>query len=150
MTPHRNESTLRRAIADEVVDLRWRVLRAGLARELAVFEGDDEPTTRHIVAEIDGKIVGCATVLQRPWNGRPAWQVRGMAVEPELRGSGIGAKLLDKIDQIVRTEGHSTQLWCNARTPVIEFYRRHGWEVASEPFEVAHAGPHVKMARSLT
>jgi predicted GNAT family N-acyltransferase len=134
---------------EEIIDLRHEILRRGLARKLAHFDGDDEPTTRHVVAEIDGRIVGCATILRRPWNGQPAYQLRGMAVAEGLQGQGIGTKLLNEIDRVVREEGFTSQLWCNARTPASKFYRKHGWEIASDAFVIQHAGPHVKMTRKL-
>ena len=40
-------------------------------------------------------------------------------------------------------------MWCNARTPAVGFYQRHGWVVASEEFEVKTAGPHFKMTLKL-
>jgi predicted GNAT family N-acyltransferase len=141
---------IRLAQTEEIIDLRHVILRAGLPRQLACFEGDDEPATRHVVATIDGKIVGCATVLRRPWEGNPAWQLRGMAIADGLRGRGIGTKMLDAIEAIVRSESsHSLQMWCNARTPAQRFYERAGWRVVSGEFVVEHAGPHVKMVKTL-
>jgi predicted GNAT family N-acyltransferase len=134
---------------EEIIDLRHVILRHGLDRQFAYFDGDDEPTTRHIVAEVDGRIIGCATILRRPWNGQPAYQLRGMAVADGFQGQGIGTKLLTEINHLVRDEGFTRQLWCNARTPAAKFYRSHGWEVASEEFHIQHAGPHVKMTKTL-
>ena len=59
--------------AELIRPLRHAVLRAGLPVEAAVFDGDDEPTSRH-VAGIDrsGRVVGCASIVQRPWSGAPA------------------------------------------------------------------------------
>ena len=147
----RTKIIIRAAKTDELIDLRHTILRAGLPRQTAYFEGDDEPTTRHIVAETDGKIVGCATILHRAWNGEPAWQLRGMAVADGLRGAGIGTMLLAENERIVRDKtSHSLQLWCNARTPAAPFYQRHGWSIVSEEFHIEHAGPHVKMTRRLS
>src|SRR5436190_10031407 len=53
--------TIRRAAAEEVVDLRHAILRAGLPRETAIFPGDDDPTARHFVAVMDGQVVGTLT-----------------------------------------------------------------------------------------
>ena len=148
MTTER-EVRIRCGQTEEIIDLRHAILRAGLPRELAYFDGDDEPTTRHIVAELDGNVVGCATILRRPWEGRPAWQLRGMAVIPALRGQSLGSRLLAETERLAREERFSDQLWCNARTPAVPFYERHGWTVASDAFHVEHAGPHVKMTKHL-
>src|SRR5215207_3803776 len=95
--PSRNIN-IRRGNTEEIIDLRHEILRTGLPRESAYFKGDNEPTTIHVVAELDGKIVGCATMLQRRWEQHPAWQLRGMAVAPLLRKTGIGSKLLNEIE----------------------------------------------------
>jgi predicted GNAT family N-acyltransferase len=142
---------IRAAHTEELIDLRHAILRTGLPRELAYFDGDDEPTTHHVVAELAGKIVGCATILRRPWDGRSAWQLRGMAVVDELRGSGIGTRLLAELERIVRDPQppQSLQLWCNARLQAKRFYERHGWRVASDEFHIERAGPHLKMTKLL-
>jgi GNAT superfamily N-acetyltransferase len=134
---------------DSIVDLRWRVLRAGLARETALFDGDREAETRHFAASADGAMIGCCTILQRPWQDQPAWQLRGMAIEPAWQGRGVGQKLLAEVDRYVLAHPHSLHLWCNARVPAKGFYERLGWKVESEVFEVPTAGPHVKMSRRL-
>ena len=141
---------IRRAGAQEVVDLRHAVLRAGLPRETAVFSGDDHPAARHLVAVSDGQVVGTLTLHLNQWEGKPAWQLRGMAVAPYLRGNGIGSRLLLAAEQSIQDADSPTQqLWCNARVPAVEFYENHGWRVVSEPFDVPTAGPHVKMIKSL-
>jgi GNAT superfamily N-acetyltransferase len=140
------EVEIRPAKSSEIIDLRHRVLRAGLPRATALFDGDDLPTTKHFAAEHDGKIIACATMLLNEWNGEPAWQVRGMAVEPNFRGRGIGRELLDAIESAA---GDVRLLWCNARTSAIEFYRTNGWTIASDEIEIRTAGPHFKMTKVL-
>src|ERR1700677_2855535 len=84
--------------AERIRPLRHAVLRAGLPPAAAVFDGDDEPTTRHIgVFNRTREVVGCASIVQRPFNGEPAWQLRGMAIIDEARGRGVGRVLLARI-----------------------------------------------------
>lgn len=139
-----------RAKPQDVIDLRHRILRAGLPRDTAIFEGDAEPTTIHLIAQDDSSAaVGCVTILQRPWNDSPAWQLRGMAVEWSRQRGGVGSKLISEVERIVRSDSYSKLLWCNARTPAAKFYEKHGWVTASAVFEIPTAGPHVKMTRRL-
>ena len=35
--------------------------------------------------------------------------------------------------------------WCNARLAAIPFYKKLGWKIASELFEIPTAGPHYRM-----
>jgi GNAT superfamily N-acetyltransferase len=140
---------IRRARIAEIVDLRWRILRAGLPREAANFDGDDEPTTLHFVAMENSVVIGCVTILRRPWLDQPAWQLRGMAVDVGYQGAGIGGRLLHAVERAIREEPHSLQLWCNARTPATGFYRKHGWQPVGEEFIIPTAGPHYRMAKLL-
>ena len=132
----------------DVIGLRHQILRAGLPVETARFEGDDEPTAAHFAAFDGSRTIGCATVLQRPWNGQPAWQVRGMAVAADCRLGGIGRGLLIAIERHVAAQNASL-LWCNARSPAVGFYKLQGWRLASEEFDIPSAGPHFKMIKDL-
>ena len=140
---------VRRAAAGEVIDLRHRVLRAGLPRESAAFDGDERSDARHVVAEAAGRIVGCATVHASTWEGEPAWQLRGMATDPAVRAAGVGRAMLLYLERLLASESPVRQLWCNARTPARGFYERLGWRVVSDVFEIPTAGPHVRMLRAL-
>ena len=138
--------------AEETLDLRHAILRAGLPRETAVFPGDDAKTARHFGAFRDGKIVGVATIHFAPLLDRPdfdpAYQVRGMATTEAARGTGVGAALLAAcIEEAIRCGGQ--WMWCNARTPAMGFYARYGFKAQGAMFEIAHAGPHVRMVRPL-
>jgi len=133
---------------EEIINLRHAVLRAGLARETAYFPGDRDPRTIHLAAKHGPAIVACATVLLNQWEGRPACQLRGMAVDPGYQGHGIGKAILREVERIA-TENGVKILWANARAPAAEFYRKHGWELVSEQFEIPTAGPHFKMVRML-
>jgi len=145
-----NDILIRETSVEVVRPLRHAVLRAGLPPEAAVFDGDNEASSHHIGAFLaTSKLVGCASIVRRPWNGVPAWQLRGMAVDDALRGRGVGKLLLAKIEQMVLAEDHSTLLWCNARTPAVGFYSAMGWQKIGEEFVIATAGPHYRMFKPL-
>lgn len=138
------------ASAGEVIDLRHAVLRAGLPRETAIFPGDEEATALHFVARqsANGHVVGCVTLHLNDWKGEPAYQLRGMAVDPQFQRRGVGRLLLHAVDAATRAPGSPTALlWCNARTPAIPFYAGHGWQAVSDVFDIPSAGPHVKMIK---
>jgi GNAT superfamily N-acetyltransferase len=142
-------ATIRRATFEEIVDLRHAVLRAGLPREMAWFEGDGEPSTRHYGAFLDGRNVGCATLHLNHWLDEPAWQLRGMAVAPDQQSTGLGRAILAFVEDDVKTNHTVRLMWCNARVPASRFYQRLGWQIVSEEFEVPTAGPHFRMVKRL-
>ena len=140
---------MRRAAVEELIDLRHVVLREGLPREAAIFDGDHLPDSRHYGAFEAGRAVGCATLLLNQWEGEPAWQLRGMAVAPHLCGRGVGRAVLQFLEADVRETSPVRLLWCNARVPASGFYRKQGWSIRSEQFEIPTAGPHYKMTKRL-
>ena len=141
---------IRRASIDEIIDLRHAILRHGLPRETANFPGDDAPTARHYAAVANNKIVGCATLHLNQWNGKPAWQLRGMATSPDFRGGGTGSALVAFFEaEILFDPAAPRQLWCNARVPAAGFYQKLGWQIESDVFDIPTAGPHVKMSKLL-
>jgi predicted GNAT family N-acyltransferase len=139
--------TVRRVQLDAIVDLRHGVLREGLPRDAAIFDGDADPTSRHYGAFVDDRLVGCATLHLNSYEGGPAWQLRGMAVAPEFRRQNIGRAMLDYIDMETGSDLSVRLFWCNARVPATPFYQNLGWEIVSERFEIPTAGPHVRMVR---
>ena len=134
----------------DVLDLRHSVLRAGLPRDAAIFEGDELPSTMHFGALLeDGTLVGCASFMLNEYEGQPAWQLRGMATAPDFRSLGLGGALLEAAEMMIMRKSPLRFLWCNARTPALHFYQRQGWSPVSEVFEIPTAGPHVRMTRRL-
>jgi predicted GNAT family N-acyltransferase len=139
----------RRAEAREIFDLRHAVLRPGFDAADAAYDEDDAPTTLHFGCFEGERCVACLTLLASELDGEPAFQLRGMATAPDRRASGLGAKLLSFTEQYVRAHTPVRRLWCNARTPAVGFYQRHGWTATSDPFDIPTAGPHVRMSRQL-
>jgi GNAT superfamily N-acetyltransferase len=146
---------VRRVAVEKILDLRHRILRAGLPPESACFEGDEAETTLHFAAftveapsHAEQRPVGCLTLMLNSFQAEPAWQLRGMAVDEPHQGRGLGRELLTRAEQAVAA-GQVCLLWCNARVPAAGFYEKHGWTSVSEVFEIPTAGPHVKMSKRL-
>jgi ribosomal-protein-alanine N-acetyltransferase len=139
---------IRRVELSEIIDLRHRVLRAGLPREEAIFSGDEAATAMHFAAYSGDDVVGCATIHLNEWQGEPAYQLRGMAVDFAKQGAGIGQIILVDVYRVVQESGIK-MMWANCRIGAIRFYERQGWEYASEEFEIPKAGAHFRMTKRL-
>jgi ribosomal protein S18 acetylase RimI-like enzyme len=145
------EYSVREVGAADVVPLRLKVLRPGRPAEEAVFPGDDDQKTWHVAAfDSSNAMVGIASIYLEPRpDGDPReWRLRGMAVEEELQGAGIGRLLVDACLEHVRQQDGTT-LWCNAREVAIGFYARLGFHTEGAMFDIPTVGPHVVMWREV-
>ena len=141
-----------------VQPLRTRVLRPGLEPPaVAVFDGDEEGAHFALIrgegegegGGDDGEILAVVSY----YCGRPGpedVQLRGMAVTEELRGQGLGARLLRaSLVRVALKWPEARRVWCNARERALSLYEREGFVVVSAPFEVEGIGRHLRMEREL-
>jgi GNAT superfamily N-acetyltransferase len=140
---------IERVPAEQIIDLRHAILRHGLPREAAVFAGDEADSAIHLAAIAGDAVVGCVTLHLNVWEGEPAWQLRGMACRGDWQNRGVGRRLVESAERRVIEGGGSQLMWCNARVPAVGFYRKMGWAVMSEEFEIPTAGPHVRMIKRI-
>ncbi|MEU6697406.1 GNAT family N-acetyltransferase [Pseudonocardia sp. NPDC046786] len=153
MTVHTPGATVRRSWAP---DLDTGTLYALLALRTEVFvveqecpyqelDGRDlEPRTRHywLAAERgdDVEILATLRLLKEPGGG---YRIGRVCTRLDARGRGLGHRLMDAALAEVG-DGHCV---LDAQQAQTAFYRRHGFEVAGEPF-VEDGIPHVPMSRS--
>jgi predicted GNAT family N-acyltransferase len=137
---------IRRVTAEDIRPLRHKVLRPGQAFLETRYPGDDAGV--HFGAFDGDRLAGIASLYSEDRVEGPAggWRLRGMATDPDVRGAGFGTSLLTAcVDEVAAAGG--TELWCNARMVAVGFYRKGGFEVVSDEFDVPGIGPHVVMAR---
>ncbi|MGY2127689.1 GNAT family N-acetyltransferase [Blastococcus sp. SYSU DS0617] len=110
----------------------------------------DPPGTLHLAARTaDGCVVGVvrfvpAACPYRPGARTTAWQLRGMATDPSVRGAGVGRALVEQ--GLARVAAHGADLvWCDARTTAVGFYVRLGFTVVTDEQDKPGIGPHVGM-----
>lgn len=141
---------IRRVDAATIRPLRRAILRPTRPPEASVYDQDDDETTVHLAAYDDDRLIGCVTVFPEAVADEPrAWRLRGMAVEADRRGSGVGAALLAAAIDAARDAG-GPLLWCEARHAAEGFYAKYGFVGSGELFDVPVAGPHRHMRLRLT
>src|SRR5690349_4064878 len=120
-----------RVSVDVILDLRHRLLRAGLPKESAQFPGDEIPSTWHLavfnLGANDAPPISCASFMLNTYKDETAWQLRGMATEIGYQGKGFGGELLRCGETLITVDSNVRLFWCNARVPAIPFYQKHGW-----------------------
>jgi len=145
--------TICRVSVEMILDLRHRILRAGLPKDSANFPGDEIPSTWHLaVFDLplnNATAITCASFMLNSYQEQPAWQLRGMATDNAYQGKGLGGELLRCGETLIAADSNVRLFWCNARVPAIRFYEKHGWKIDSEEFAIPTAGPHRKMVKSL-
>ncbi|TCI64744.1 GNAT family N-acetyltransferase [Exiguobacterium sp. SH3S1] len=134
---------LQQVLLEEVIPLRHLVLRPGLPVETCYFDGDDAETTRHYAWAENGHILSIATVIRqdRELSGeRVSFQLRGMATDPDVAGTGVGSRFLQAVHREL-----NASWWCNAREVAVRFYERNGLVIIGDPFEIEGIGTHYVM-----
>ena len=95
----------------------------------------------------DGRLVGVVRFSPAPcpWReARAPWQLRGMATDPAVRGTGAGRALV--AEGLARVAALGGDLvWCDARLAAVGFYERMGFTVVTEQFDKPEGGPHLGM-----
>ena len=131
------------AEVEAALDLRYRVFCGEQGVTLAADQDGLDPEALHVVAFEDGRLVGtCRVVFD---NG--VARLGRMAVEPDLRGRGVGAAVLEVAEQESRAAGaHRIRL--HAQTAARSLYERGGFEVQGEEF-MEEGIPHLTMEKRL-
>ncbi|MFU8804280.1 MAG: GNAT family N-acetyltransferase [Bradymonadaceae bacterium] len=155
MTIHIEELQVRELPIEKVLPLRTGVLRPHFQPgRLAHFLEDDLPITRHFgVVDGDEKVLAVATFYKYEspvFAGEPAIKLRGMAVDTDYQGHGLGTILLDaSIPRLALIFSECRTLWCNARIEAVPFYERAGFKKWGEEFEIKDIGTHIVMWRPM-
>jgi predicted GNAT family N-acyltransferase len=144
--------TVEEVAAEVTYELRGAILRPNGGE--ITWPGDEDAATFHLAARTpEGRVVGIVRFSPAPCPWRPlasaAWQLRGMATDATVRGSGAGRAMVE--DGLERVAARGGDLvWCDARTSAAGFYWRMGFTAVTDEFDKPGIGPHVGMVRELT
>lgn len=97
----------------------------------------------HVVAMRNGELVGTCRVIVEDGLAR----LGRMAVEPELRGRGLGGTVLEEAERVASAAG-ATRMRLHAQVAARSLYERAGYETVGETF-LEEGIEHVTMERPL-
>jgi|TARA_B100001971_G_scaffold169849_1_gene161754 GNAT superfamily N-acetyltransferase len=97
------------------------------------------PTTVFGATFCDGEPVGCVAVLLEPKHDCEL-RVRWLGVREDLRGQGVGAKLVQAVQ--VYAAARQVALWADVRVKAIPIYDRLGFKPCGVFFELPEIGRH--------
>jgi N-acetylglutamate synthase-like GNAT family acetyltransferase len=129
---------------EATVGLRRRVLREPLGLDFTREELAAEAADYHLIANEDGTLAACLTLVPLE---NCVIKMRQVAVEPVLQKRGIGRELVRFAEDFALERGF-TRIALNARTSAVPFYERLGYACVGEDF-VEVTIPHRMMWKAL-
>jgi predicted GNAT family N-acyltransferase len=123
--------------------LRERVFSGEQGVRLEADRDGRDPEATHLVAVTGGAVIGTCRLV---FDG-PVARLGRMAVEPEFRGSGVGAALLEGAEGYARAAG-ARRIDLHAQTAAVSLYARGGFVQHGERF-IEEGIPHVTMEKVL-
>jgi len=115
----------------QMLDVRWFVLRKPLGKEKGTEQDEYEQESFHALAINHNRIIGCARL-------RTVSAILGeigfVAVLPEFQHQGIGRELMLKLIEQARTV-NLQEIRLKSRYYCFEFYQKLGFIQSGEPFD---------------
>lgn len=140
---------VKRIKAEETYALRKEVLRKNIDLP-SNFKGDTGEDTFHLGLFIDHQLIGIVSFMKnnyRNLNGEH-YQLRGMATNEEFQGKGYGKELILYGMDILK-DRKANIVWCNARVIALDFYKKMGFQIIGEEFDIPKIGGHFVMYKKL-
>lgn len=128
----------------EELDLRNRVLRVPLGLDIYDEDLKGEQDDLHIGAFHKEKLAA-VLVLTDMGDGRS--RMRQVAVDDGLRSRGIGRKLVEHAENLLKGQGYK-EIMLHSRMTSKDFYLKLGYDVTSDVFTEVMI-PHVEMKKYL-
>ena len=131
----------------ETYSVRNEVLRKGKPIETCYFDGDDAETTMHFGLEHHTGIIGVVSVYQiknKLFDDEIQFQLRGMAILETHQQKGYGALLIERVEKYC-FEKKASVIWFNAREKAVPFYKKNGYTIIGDSFEIPEVGTHFVM-----
>ena len=128
---------------DAALELRHRVFVGEQGVTPAADRDGRDGEALHLVALRDGALVGTCRVIVEEGVGR----LGRLAVEPHLRGKGLGGAVLVEAERIARAAG-AERMRLHAQLSARSLYERAGYEPAGEVF-LEEGIEHLTMEKAL-
>ncbi|MEP7015254.1 MAG: GNAT family N-acetyltransferase [Verrucomicrobiota bacterium] len=127
-------------------DLRWQVLRKPWNKPRGSERDEIEQTSFHLMLrEPSGKV---AAIGRLHLNSTEEAQVRYMAVAESWRGQGLGARILQGLEEQARTQSVQ-RIVLNAREMAINFYIRQHYRIEGPAEKLFGEIRHVRMRKEI-
>ena len=143
---------VRRVELADIMSLRVKVLRKGTPSTHCNYPEDLFADVVHLAIVEDHVPIATSTWFSKECPERPgvaAVQLKGMAVDDALQGSGLGALLVATGLDLARSR-RAQLVWARARDSALGFYERLGFTAEGEGFVDEPTGmPHHIVTRAV-
>ena len=137
--------------AQETFIIRQSILRQGKSLEACAFEGDGLETTHHFGLFEDSNLTGIISLFLKT---NPIFaenlqaQIRGMAILEAHQKKGFGEALVKYCEDYCALKQFDL-IWFNARGTAVGFYKKMGYEINGNSFDIPEIGEHYLMYKKL-
>lgn len=128
----------------QMINLRITQLLEPIGVPASYIEKEKEKVGFLISAFDNEEMIGCCVLTPRE-DG--IIQLRQMAVREDYRGKKVGAAIIEFAEKLAKENNFST-LMMHARDPVIDFYKKCGYDIEGDQFFEVGIGHH-KMQKQL-
>jgi N-acetylglutamate synthase-like GNAT family acetyltransferase len=128
---------------EQMIELRIKVLLNPIGVPAHYIVPEKEKDDFFIAAFEGDNMVGCCVLTPRE-NG--PIQLRQMAVHSSMQGKRIGAAIIQFAEETAKQNGFDLLL-LHARNPVIDFYKKCGYQIAGDEFFEVGIGHHIMQKR---
>lgn len=129
---------------EQMVQLRIKALLEPIGIPAHYIIREKEKDDYLIAAFEKNEMIGCCILTPKE---KGVIQLRQMAVLPDYQGKRIGAAILGFAEEVARKNGYHI-LMLHARNPVIDFYKKSGYQIYGDAFFEVGMGHH-KMQKQL-
>lgn len=137
--------------AKDTFIVRHPVLRKGKPIETCAFEGDTLKTTHHFGLFDNSDLIGIISLFLKTntiFAENLQAQIRGMAILESHQKKGFGEALVKHCEKYCISNQFDL-IWFNARTAAVGFYKKMGYEIKGNSFEIPEVGEHYLMYKKL-
>lgn len=131
--------------AEDTYEIRKEELRKGMDLS-SQFTGDMESGTMHFGLIYKDELVSIVSFMKSKYKDFEGehYQLRGMATQDRFQGKGFGKILMERSEELLKRKGISI-IWCNARVVALDFYKKIGYKITGNEFDIPPIGGHFVM-----
>ena len=114
------------------------------------FSRDFDKNTFHLGLFQNEKLISIVSFMKtnnEMFSGEQ-YQLRGMATLVDFQGKSYGKMLVFEAEKILKKKNVKV-VWCNARVAVLDFYKKQGFQIIGEEFDIPQIGGHYVMFKEI-